>query len=159
SSHRASRGRFKCVDWATGRVRWQTDTVGQATVLVADHKLILLNDTGTLILARAISPAYEELARVQELDQGPCWTPPALWHGCLFIRDPSRAVCVYLGEPTHLATTQAFSPPGRTHTRMDWSWLLGQEPEYPHDAPTIPEIAEWFWWCLVGVFGGAVVAA
>src|SRR5262249_47519321 len=51
SPHRTSRGLFKCIDFATGEERWQTKKVGQAGVVVADGKLILLDDAGWLLLA------------------------------------------------------------------------------------------------------------
>jgi len=157
SAHRASHGRFKCLDFATGKVRWETDRVGQATLLAADSKLILLNDTGTLILARINATAYEELARTRVLDFGICWTPPTLWHGRLFVRNQTRAVCVFLGRPETLAsdqqsTTASDLPHG---LRFDWSRLVPREPDYPHDAPTPGAVALWFGWCVVGVFGGA----
>ena len=84
SAHRASRGTFRCLDWATGRTCWSTDEIGHAAVLAADGKLILLNDTGTLILARADPTAYHELSRVQLFADETCWTPPLLWQGKLF---------------------------------------------------------------------------
>src|SRR5262249_13337138 len=63
--HKPSPGQFQCLDLAAGAVRWATDQVGHASVLAADGKLILLNDTGTLILARAGPERYQERARVQ----------------------------------------------------------------------------------------------
>jgi outer membrane protein assembly factor BamB len=94
SAHRTSRRRFKRLEFATGKVRWQTNAVGHATVLAADGKLLLLNDTGTLILARATPSAYEELARSKVLDDGLCWTPPTLWQGLLFVRNHQRTTCL-----------------------------------------------------------------
>jgi outer membrane protein assembly factor BamB len=155
SAHRPSRGRFKCLDLATGAVRWNTDQVGQATVLAADGKLILLNDSGTLILARASATAYEELARARVLDGGLCWTPPALWHGRLFVRNHTHAACVFLGSPETLDPNR---PPALTlgqGSSFDWDRLLTREPEYPHDEPSVSDVALWFGWCLVAVFGAA----
>lgn len=40
-------------------------------MIFADGKLILLNDTGELILARATKSRYEELARVSVLGVAP----------------------------------------------------------------------------------------
>jgi outer membrane protein assembly factor BamB len=162
SAHRPSRGRFKCLDFATGKVRWETDKVGQATVLVADGKLILLNDTGTLILARVNPTAYQELARTRVLDAGVCWTPPTLWNGRLFVRNQSRAACLYLGRPERLdprQPTETVAAEQPRQLRFDWSRLVTHEPEYPHDAPSSSAVGLWFGWCVVGVFGGAGVLA
>lgn len=154
SAHRASRGRFKCLEFSTGAVRWETDQVGQATCLIADGKLILLNDTGTLILARANPDRYEELARARVLD-GICWTPPTLSDGRLFVRDQSRAFCLYLGSPEALNPNRALAAPVTRSSRFDWGRLLPREPDFPHDAPSVTELTRWFWWCVLGVFGGA----
>ncbi len=158
SAHRTSRGRFKCLEFATGKVRWETDKVGQATILVADGKLILLNDTGTLILAKATPAAYEELARTKMLDGGLCWTPPTLSNGRLFVRNHSRAICVFLGQRESLDPNREFAELPRTAS-FDWPDLLSREPNYPHDAPSSEELALWFGWCVFGVFAAAGVLA
>ena len=80
-AHRPSRGKFRCLDLATGTARWETDQTGHANVLVADGKLILVNDQGELIVARAGTDRYEELARAGVLSGEICWTPPALDRG------------------------------------------------------------------------------
>ena len=41
SKHRPSRGTFKCLEWATGKVCWSTEEVGHASVLVAGDKSYL----------------------------------------------------------------------------------------------------------------------
>jgi hypothetical protein len=157
SAHRTSRGRFKCLDLATGAVRWETDRVGHATVLAADGKLVLLTDTGTLILARASADAYEELARVKVLDGGIGWTPPALWNNRLFLRNGTRAACVYVGPPDDPDVAATVGPPPTE--QFDWGRLLTREPEFPHDAPVPADLARWFAWCVGGVFGGAAALA
>lgn len=157
SAHRASRGQFKCLDFLTGQERWQTDRVGQATVVVADSKLVMVNDTGTLILARVDSSAYTELARAKVLD-GICWTPPLVYRGRVVMRSPARAICLHLGSPESFDPEHAQSPP-RSVWRFDWAALLSREPEFPHDAPTWREVGRWFVWCVFGVFGVAGVVA
>src|SRR5258708_38728209 len=47
-AHRPSRGKFRCLDLATGAGRWETDETGHANVLAADGKLSLFNDKGEL---------------------------------------------------------------------------------------------------------------
>jgi outer membrane protein assembly factor BamB len=159
SAHRPSRGRFKCLDFRTGKLRWQTDRVGQATVVIADGKLVLLADTGTLILARAAPESYDELARAKVLEGGLCWTPPLLYHGRVYVRNPARAVCLHLGSPETIDPAQIQGTAASSGWHFDWPALLSREPEYPHDAPTWREVARWYGWCLVGVFGVAGVIA
>lgn len=159
SPHRGSRGAFKCLEFATGKAMWETEEVGQATVLVADGKLILLNDTGTLVLARATPKEYMELARVKVLDGGLCWTPPALWGRKLFIRNPGKAVCLYLGPESSLDPSRPLERSHAESDRFDWSRLLGREPEFPHDAPSTEDVARWFGWSVFGTFAPAALFA
>jgi outer membrane protein assembly factor BamB len=159
SAHRSSRGMFKCVDWTTGKTRWTTEEIGHASVLVADGKLLMLNDTGSLILARADPTAYHELARVQLFANEICWTPPTLWQGKLFLRSPSQAVCVYVGLPDQLDQSIVPLAPGQVTPswRFDPAWLLTRERPFPNDAPTWEEMAWWFAASVLLVFGGAVL--
>lgn len=158
SRHRASRGVFRCLDWSTGDVRWSTDRIGQASALVADGKLYLLNDSGSLIMARADPAKYEELGRTQLFEDDVCWTPPALWRGRLFVRSPSQVVCLYVGRPEDQpqATEKSALPPTRS-LRFDPAWLLSREREFPNDAPALDELVTWFLACIVLVFGGAAL--
>lgn len=158
SAHRTSRGRFKCVDFLTGSVRWETDRVGHATVLAADGKLLLLTDTGTLILARANADAYEELARDRILDGGIGWTPPAFWNGRLFVRNHSRAACVYVGPPGEADFATTAGERAVPSEPFDWGRLLPREPDFPHDVPAAKDLARWFAGC-VGIYGLSAVAA
>ncbi len=160
SKHRASRGAFKCVDWSTGKLRWATDDVGHASVIVADGKLLLLNDTGSLVLARADATAYQELARVSLFDDDEiCWTPPALWQRRLFVRSPSRAVCLFLGKPEDQPAERARNQGEQTRRwRFDPTWLLSREREFPNDAPTRDELLLWSGASLF-VFGLAALGA
>ena len=161
SPGRPSRGAFKCLDFATGHVRWETDEVGQATALAADGKLILLDETGTLILARADPGRYAELGRVKVFaGRGLCWTPPAMWRGRVFVRNHARAACLFLGPP-HALDPDRPRPPAAADAGpgFDWSRLVPREPDFPNDAPAPGEVGRWFAWCVCGVFGGAAVVA
>ena len=144
SPNRPSRGTFRCLDWPTGETRWSTDRVGHAAVLAADGKLFLLNDSGALIVARADPSKYEELGRTQLFEDEVCWTPPTLWEGRLFVRSPSRAMCLYVGRPEEQppAATPVAGTPAR-RWRLNPDWLLSRERDYPNDAPSAAEA--WLW--------------
>ena len=117
--HRPSRGKFRCVEFETGQEKWSVGTgrpirgnslaapsdelfIGQCGIVVADGKLIMLNEIGELILARVNSERYEELARTTVLGGEIVWTPPILHRGRVYIRNHSRAVCLYVGMPDEL---------------------------------------------------------
>ena len=106
SRSRPSHGQFKCLDFLSGEVCWSTDRVGHAAVLAADDKLFALNDRGELILIRATADRYEELARTNVFPGEICWTAPTLCGRRLFLRSPTRAVCLFVGKPEQLTAQQ-----------------------------------------------------
>ena len=189
-THRTSRGIFRCIDFRTGQELWSVgngrmqrntgngsgDTgfpsssesldkiVGHATVLIAEGKLILMNDFGELILARASRERYEELSRTALLGGEICWTQPAISRLRLFVRNHSRAVCVYLGEPESLALhlkekSISASKIPQSKYRDIASVVLGIEPEYLFDLPSTEWLWRWYWVSLVGIFGGMGILA
>ena len=181
-THRPTRGRFRCLDFATGEEQWATgdDTprrtiepalsddvgvrIGHATVIVADGKLILMNDTGELILARADRSRYEELARVSVLSGEICWTQPTLHAGRLFVRNHSQAACLFLGEPDRLPESGSAGRltvadiPQSPYVDLA-GVILGVEPEYAFDVPSSKWLREWYLISLAGVLGVSLVVA
>lgn len=174
-AHRASRGSFRCIELQTGKELWANgnpnarrtppkpgqhtaeDAIGHASVIVADGKLILFNDTGELILARANPESCEVLARVSVLSGEICWTAPALHRGRLFLRNPTRAACLYLGKPelreTQSGTESLTVADIPQHEHWNFSQLLGVEPEYAFDVPSLRWLQNWYVASLLGVLG------
>ena len=161
-AQRPSRGTYKCLDFATGDVLWETDQVGHATVVAADGKLLLFIDTGELILARATPDRFEELGRCQVFRNEICWTAPALYRGRLYLRSPTRLACVYVGHPEDLDAEplQAFQPVSSEPASgtFDLGWFVGGEREYLFDPADAEELWLWYRYSLIGVLGLAVVA-
>jgi outer membrane protein assembly factor BamB len=58
---------FRAVDLNTGKVRWSEEKFKAGTVTLAGDKLIILRETGELILAAATPDAFRPLARAQIL--------------------------------------------------------------------------------------------
>lgn len=149
--NRPSRGEYRCLDFETGKILWSSDKPGHASTIVADGKLILFNDRGEVILARAGTDEYEELARVAVFDEEICWSPPALDRGRLYLRTQTRAACLYLGRQPLAAKQPVQSVAAIPRSRsFDPTPLLGGEREYP---ATTPEWSEFRVWSLCGVAG------
>ena len=86
---------LRCVEWATGRVRWTQEGLGAGSVALAGDRLVVLLETGELVIARAEPEAYVPLARSQILGRV-ARAPFALADGTLFARDSRQWVAVDL---------------------------------------------------------------
>lgn len=163
-AHRASHGMFRCLDFLTGQERWATDKVGHATIVVAAGKLILFNDQGEVILARASTEQYKELARVTVFPDEICWTAPMLHRGRLYLRNQSRAICLDLGHPQQLSDSKLaakrLTVKSLPQARL-WKLeaLLGAEPEYAFDVPSYRWLRDWFVISLGGILGSSALIA
>ncbi len=174
-SHRPTRGSFRCINFMDGVQNWATNVkrprrssstttdnrgkrIGHSSVLVADGKLVLLNDTGELILARASSVKYIELARALILGGEICWTQPILYRNRVYARNQSRIVCVYVGKTDELDQQLLAQSIPASEMRQEAyrdlaSVLLGIEPEYAFDIPSMEWLVEWFLWAWPGILG------
>lgn len=86
---------FTCMEFLTGEVKWTGgEGIRKGSLILADGKLIILGETGTLVIAEALPEAYKELARVKVLD-GHCWSLPVLANGRLYCKTiPGDLVCL-----------------------------------------------------------------
>jgi outer membrane protein assembly factor BamB len=83
-----------CLDLQTGDVKWSGPNVGVGSLMLADGKLIVLSDAGTLTIVDAVPTGYKELASAQILE-GKCWTVPVLAGGRIYARNAvGDLVCV-----------------------------------------------------------------
>ena len=89
------RPELRCVELATGKVRWSTDKVAHGGVILAGSDLLIVGDTGELIRVAADPKGFTEKARTQLLGREGR-AQPALADGCLFARDKAKLVAVDL---------------------------------------------------------------
>ena len=82
---------LKCVDAATGAVKWSKTGFGPGGVTLADGNLLVLSDTGDLVLVKATPDAYTELARCHVL-AGKCWNSVAISNGHIYARSTKEGV-------------------------------------------------------------------
>jgi outer membrane protein assembly factor BamB len=78
------------VVWSSG----ESNRFGLGPYLVADGKLVILNDDGVLTIAEAGAGGYRPLASAKILDGPDAWAPMAIAGGLLIARDTHRMVCV-----------------------------------------------------------------
>jgi hypothetical protein len=79
----------------TGKVRWSQDHFGAGSIVLAQDKLLVLKETGELLLLAANPAKYQELGRAQVLPNG-VRAFPALANGHLFARSKDKLVCLDL---------------------------------------------------------------
>jgi outer membrane protein assembly factor BamB len=68
--------------------------MGTGSLMIADGKLIILGEKGTLVIAEASPEGFKELASAKILT-GKCWTVPVLANGRIYARNAAgQLVCL-----------------------------------------------------------------
>ena len=81
---------FRKVIWSSG----QDKRFGMGPYMIADNKLFIVNDDGTLIIARPSTREYVELDSYRVVKGQDAWGPLALADGYLVMRDSKTMVCL-----------------------------------------------------------------
>jgi len=76
--------------WSSG----QTSRFGLGPYMIADNKLFLLNDDGTLFIIEPGTNAYKELSHLKIMEGQDAWAPLAIADGYLLLRDSRTLVCI-----------------------------------------------------------------
>ena len=93
-SERAS-GQLMCLDLRDGEVVWSEPSFAKfGTLMIADGKLVILDEKGDLVIADATSAGYRELARAKVLS-GRSWVMPVLANGRIYAKNNvGKIVCL-----------------------------------------------------------------
>ena len=86
---------FRAVELRTGKVRWSQDRFRAGSVSLLGDRLLILRETGELILAAASPDAFRPLSRAQILPPT-LRAYPALADGFLYVRNDDTLVCLDL---------------------------------------------------------------
>ena len=86
---------LKCID-LEGNELWRERGLGVGTLLVsADGRVVVLSESGELVVAEVSPEGFRELSRRTVFDDGTCWTTPTLAGGLLFCRNnKGELVCL-----------------------------------------------------------------
>jgi outer membrane protein assembly factor BamB len=90
---------LRCIEAKSGKELWSKPKVGKyhASLLrTGDGKLLMLDDSGNLLLLDPNSKEYRELARSKVC--GETWAHPALANGKLYIRDQKELICLQIPQ-------------------------------------------------------------
>lgn len=85
---------LRCVEWKTGKVRWSEERFGAGTLAEAGGQLVILRESGELVIAPASGDKFQPGHRSQPL--GRCRAAFALADGVLYARDQRQWVAVDL---------------------------------------------------------------
>lgn len=84
-----------CLDWKTGDQKWVEKKPRKGALTAAGDKLIVIGESGTLMIVQATPQGYQEIASADVLSGGRCWSTPVLSNGYIYVRNaPGHLVCV-----------------------------------------------------------------
>lgn len=89
------RAPLQCVELATGEIKWSERGFGPGNCILVGDKLVVLSDTGEVVLANAKPDRYRELGRVKAVT-GKCWSTPAYSDNKIYVRSTEEAACLSL---------------------------------------------------------------
>ncbi len=87
---------FMGVELSTGKIAWRERGFSKSTCLLADGKLILLDEDGNLALTTATPEGFKVLAKCK-LTEKYSWAAPTLVGTKLYVRDRKQIVALDLG--------------------------------------------------------------
>lgn len=88
---------LRCVETSTGKTLWTKAGIGKyhaALIRTGNDLLMMLDETGHLVLIQPDPKQYRELARTKVCRE--TWAHPALAHGKLLLRDDRELICLDL---------------------------------------------------------------
>jgi outer membrane protein assembly factor BamB len=80
----------KKIVWSSGK----ETRFGLGPYFIADNKMFILNDDGTLTIAKPSISKFDMLDQVKVFDGQEAWAPMALADGFLVLRDSKKMVCI-----------------------------------------------------------------
>ena len=84
----------KNIIWASGK----ETRFGLGPYMIADGKIFLLNDDGTLVIIEATTKEYRELSRYKFIEGHDAWAPLAIANGFMVLRDAETLMCIDLNK-------------------------------------------------------------
>jgi outer membrane protein assembly factor BamB len=86
---------LKCVEFATGTIKWENASVGIGAVCYADGRLYVRAEKGDVALVEATPDGYKEHGRFKQPDRSnkPAWPYPVVANGRFYLRDRDVLLC------------------------------------------------------------------
>jgi outer membrane protein assembly factor BamB len=88
---------IRCIELATGDLMWREKRTTRCSLLYVDGHFLSLSEAGELRLFKPNPKKYEEVAKWEVDDlKYPCWAPPVLSRGLLYVRGQGKLLCLEL---------------------------------------------------------------
>jgi outer membrane protein assembly factor BamB len=85
-------GILACVDVANGEQKWKGGRYGYGQLLLASGQLVILAESGDVVLVKATPEGHQELASFPAIS-GKTWNHPAMSEGFLLVRNTTEMAC------------------------------------------------------------------
>ena len=89
----ADEGILTCIDLENGRKKWKDGRYGYGQLLLVENLLLILAESGDLVLVEANPEEFREVSRIRAL-KGKSWSHPAIGNGLLLVRN-GREACAF----------------------------------------------------------------
>ena len=86
---------LRCVEFKTGKVRWNVDGFRAGTIMLAGDRLLIQREGGELVLAEASPAAYKVISTAKVLP-GTVRSHPAIANGRYYVRNEKTLLCLNL---------------------------------------------------------------
>jgi hypothetical protein len=88
---------FCCLDLATSKRTWRDGRYGRGQVLLLPEQglLLVVSESGEMVLLAANPERHEELGRFQAIE-GKTWNHPVIAHGRIYVRNAEQMACFEL---------------------------------------------------------------
>jgi len=95
---------LRCIDPQTGAQQWASGGFGHGGVVLVDNHLVVLTETGELVLIEPNPGAYTELGRFLAIpdydpDANKCWNTPAVADGRIYVRSTAYGAAFDFSMP------------------------------------------------------------
>ncbi len=88
-------GFLTCMDFLSGKILWKDRSAPKGSLLMADNRLYLRTESGTMLLIEPSREGLVERGRFEQPDRSevPAWAHPIIANGKLYIRDQGMLLC------------------------------------------------------------------
>ena len=86
---------FKCIDFKTGKVKWESSQAGKCSVLYADGMLYCRDEKGPISLVKAAPDAFELCGQFDQPERSKekAWPHLVIANACMYVRDQDILLC------------------------------------------------------------------